>query len=90
MNKACVLCGQPGDELYGYVICSNCKEDMRLYTDKTIGKHVVEYQANGGQSYAKDVAHHLDILDKDYVKKKIKLLHIQDRLRHMLGQESDK
>lgn len=83
MSEKCVLCGNDGDEFYGYIICEDCKGAMRLFSDKTIKRHSAEYPVKHGHPYAEEVERHLALLDKDHIRKKIKLLHIQDRIREM-------
>lgn len=81
-QKNCFNCGQEGAHFYGYVICDSCKSDLGLFTDETIKKHLSEYRSKD-RSYAEEIDYRLDFVEKDYIKKKIKLLHIQDRLNNM-------
>ena len=77
MNN-CFNCGEPGTEFYGYVICEDCKTGLRLFSDKTINK----YSTKDPEAYMDEIKFRIDFIDKDYIKKRIKLLHIKDRLEH--------
>ncbi len=78
MKKSCFQCGKKGSNMYGYTICDSCKSELRLFTDKTIKKYVSD-----NPSFDKEIAERLVILDKDYIRKKIKLLHVQERRKHI-------
>lgn len=79
MTKKCFNCGQNGTELYGYVICEACKKDLRLFTDKTIERHVAKFTK---QAYKKEIEERLAFIETDVIKKKIKLLDILYKLDH--------
>ena len=82
MKKICFQCGRPGKDLCGFTICDSCKSRLSLFTDETIKKHIALYTAKG-RSYEAEIARRLDFIEKDYIKKKIKLLHIQERLKEL-------
>ncbi|PWL38945.1 hypothetical protein DKG77_12005 [Flagellimonas aquimarina] len=75
--KKCFNCGKNGADLYGYIICDTCKTKLRLFTPETIEK----YNSKDSEGFRKEIQRRLDYLDKEYVKKRIKLLHIQDQLK---------
>jgi len=79
MDKKCFQCGKPGFELYGYTICDDCKSKLGLLTDKTIDKHLVLYKKKN-RSYKDEIRRRLDFIDRDYLKKRIKLLHVLELL----------
>ncbi len=72
--KECFLCGDEGKDFYGYIICKSCKSKLGLYTDDWVKKH-------DSHSFRKEIDKRLEILDEDYKKKRIKLLHIKERLK---------
>jgi len=75
--EKCFNCGNNGEGLYGYFICDACKSKLRLFTDSTIKK----YYDKSPENYSKDIQRRLDFVDKDYIKKRIKLLHIQEQIK---------
>jgi hypothetical protein len=82
-KKMCVLCSKPGEELLGFNICSRCKDRLSLFTDTTISGHVQQMKEMGNHSFEAEVKNRLMYLEKDYIKKKIKLLHILSRLKEI-------
>jgi len=64
--------------MYGYCICDSCKDKLRLFTDATIRKYKLKNPA-----FEKEIQDRLDFLERDYMKKKIKLLYVQDRLEEI-------
>jgi len=76
MSK-CFQCRKNGKSLYGYMVCDSCKSKLRLFTDESIRR------INESQDLAKEMNRRLEILDNDYIKKRIKILHILDRLKHI-------
>ena len=84
MPDNCFICGQSGENLYGYPICRSCRAKLGLFTDQTIKRQAADYdQATHGRTYAQEIERRLGVLDQDCKKKKIKLLHILDRLSHL-------
>ena len=83
MTKSCFNCGMKGTDMYSYTICEPCKTRLGLFTDETIKKHVSYFNSSKKHSYEDEVHHRLIVLDKAYIKKRIKLLHIQERLKHV-------
>ena len=84
MKKACCQCGADGKNLFGYTICDVCKSSLGLFTDETIKKHISLYDnSDKNHSYEEEIRDRFIILEKDYIKKRIKLFHIQERLKHV-------
>ncbi len=82
--EPCFQCGQPGAELFGYPICETCKAQLGLFTDATIQKHIAGYQQPGRErTYEQEIQYRLEFMEKDYIKKRIKLLYIQERVRDL-------
>jgi hypothetical protein len=82
-SKLCFQCGKQGADMYGYTICDSCKSKLGLFTDETIKKHITLYNFSKNQSYENEILDRLSFIDKDYIKKKIKLLHILERLKNI-------
>ncbi len=88
-TKKCFECGANHPEsisiLYGYTICNDCESKLALFQDKTIKRHFIAFEKIKEKdpqrlSYEEEIKRRLAFLDKHYIKSKIKLLHIQDRL----------
>ena len=79
MTKTCYNCGKAtAKELYNYPICDSCKSKLKLLTEVTIKKH---YSKNP-EEFSKEIQRRLDFIEKDYIKKKIKLLNIKEQLKN--------
>lgn len=83
MAGICFQCGKEGEKLFGYTICGTCKARLGLFTDETIRKHVSLYRSTKKHSYEEEIERRLVLMEKDYIKKRIKLLHIRERLKHV-------
>lgn len=80
----CFNCASDGSLLYGTPICNSCKSDLRLFTDDTIIRQQREYKASDKYaSYRDEISDRLKILELDYLKKRIKLLHVLERLDNL-------
>lgn len=75
--EKCFNCDNNGKNMFGYSICDSCKSKLRLFTNKTIKK----YYSENPENFPKEIQRRLDFIDKDYIKKRIKLLHIQEQLK---------
>ncbi len=75
--EKCFNCGKNGKQLHGYMICDSCKSKLRLFTNATIKK----YYSENPEDFSTEIQRRLDFLDKDYIKKRIKLLHVQEQLK---------
>jgi len=77
LEKTCFQCGNKGANMYGYTICDSCKSKLKLFTDETIRKHIALYRKpTKDRSYEEEIRFRLDFVEKDYIRKRIKLLHI--------------
>jgi hypothetical protein len=92
MSIQCFLCGNRNPHevsiLYGYEVCSICQSTLGLLKDNTIQKHVLRYAkaretVPENPSYSEDVDYRVRRLEEDYFKRRIKLLHIQERLKKL-------
>jgi hypothetical protein len=81
----CFNCDSNADaQIYGIPVCNSCESDLRLFTDDTINRQKMEYK--GSKKYAtyqEEISDRLILLKRDYLKKKIKLLHILERLDNL-------
>lgn len=77
MNDKCFNCNTTGTDFFGFKICASCKKKLRLFTDKTVAEHIRKFTKSG---YQKDVQEKLALLESDYIKKKIKLLDILQKI----------
>lgn len=92
-NLQCYKCDQSLEsnetiKLFGFTICKSCKKDLGLLQDKTIEKHFKNFDASynskfDSKSYAEEIDHRLNYIEKYYISSKIKLLHIKERLEHL-------
>lgn len=89
---SCFGCGETEEssitEFYGYTVCKACQVKLGLFQDETIKKHVDSFQRANQRDpnkplYQEEVRNRLVLLDKDYLPKRIKLLHIQSRLKEV-------
>ena len=80
--QACCQCEATGQlaSLYGYRFCARCQSKLGLHADKTILKNAKSYDRSKPISYEDEVINRLQAMEKDFVKKKVKLLHILSRL----------
>ncbi len=88
----CYQCGETEEssieDLFGYMVCRACKVKLGLYHDETIKKHAESFQRAKDlnpqkPSYKEEVDYRLIAMEKDYISKRIKLLHIQERLSQL-------
>ncbi len=82
----CFQCGERGSKFLGYVVCDACKSKLGLFGDDTIKKHIARYRnAAKNHDYEDEVNERLQLLEIDYIKKRLKLLHIQERIQQLQG-----
>jgi hypothetical protein len=88
--KQCFQCDKAADgqEFHGYSICKTCKSELGLMQDDALKGHLLSYKKIKDKdpkkpSFEEEVRDRLSILEKAYISKKIKLLHIQERLKLM-------
>lgn len=72
----CFNCGKKGNLFYGYFICDSCKSQLKLFSEETIKKHYLK----NPDKFSKEIDRRLEFIDKDYIKKKIKLLQVKKQL----------
>ncbi len=81
----CFNCGtETANQRYKIAICAACEQDLRLFTDETITRQKAEYKPSEKYAvYDDEIADRLVFLEKDYLKKKIKLLYVLERLDYL-------
>ena len=79
MAKACFICGGKGEGMYGFAVCDSCRPKLKLLSDKTIRRHYLK----NPEKFSREIRRRLDYLEKDHIMKKIKLLHVQERLKRL-------
>jgi arsenate reductase-like glutaredoxin family protein len=77
MKNSCFKCGEKGEEFYGYTICNSCKNSLRLFSDKTIKKHIAKFTKT---DYKNEIESRIDFIKKDFISKKIKLKYLRDKI----------
>ena len=77
MTKTCYNCGKTTTkELYNYPVCDSCKSKLKLPSVATINKHYSENK----EEFSKEIQRRLDVIEKDYINKKIKLLYVKEKI----------
>lgn len=76
------------ENLFGYTICASCIKDLGLLKDNTIQRHLTNfnpenYKRFNSQTYRQEIENRIEFLEEDFINKKIKLLHVLDRLEHL-------
>lgn len=67
--------------LHGYPICAKCKPKLVFFTEATVKKYVKEYQSSPyTQSYEEEINQRLEEVEKKYIKAKMKLLDIKEKI----------
>lgn len=65
-------------------ICRSCESGLKLFSDDTILRQNQAYtNSENPSSYSDEITRRLLFIEKDYLKKKIKLLHVLDRLESL-------
>lgn len=84
MAKSCFNCNsKKAKKFQGYNICDSCKSKLGLFTDETIKKYVNVYKKTKNKSFTEEIKRRLDVVEKDYTKKKIKLKYVLERLKKL-------
>ena len=92
MSKGCFSCSHtiPNEitNLFGYDVCRSCMSILGLLKDDTIRKHISSYAkkqeaVQENPSYKEEVDYRLNFMQEKYIKTRIKLLHIQARLKEI-------
>jgi len=69
---------------YEVPICHSCESGLKLFTDDTIIRQKKEYKGSENySSYQDEISQRMILLERDYLKKRIKLLHILERLDYL-------
>jgi len=81
-STTCCQCDARGDmvELFGYYFCGPCESKLGLHSDKTILKNVASCKLPEPLTYEDEVTGRLDAMESNFIKGKVKLLHILERL----------
>lgn len=79
-NETCFECGSKASLFFGYYICESCKSKLGLFTMPTIQKHIELYKTSKPLTYKEEIESRLLLIEKDFIKKKIKLLHILSQI----------
>lgn len=84
--ESCFNCGAKTNyKMFDYVICEDCFQKLRLFNDETIKRQNAEFKSTDlAETYVDELARRIEFLEKDYLKKKIKLLYIKDRLSKLV------
>ncbi len=75
-------CGADGSDMFGYIICNSCKSKLGLFTEATIAKNITNYKESSKKlSYEDEIKRRLDFVEKDYIKKNLKLKYILEQVK---------
>jgi hypothetical protein len=80
----CSLCDSTTgiEKLYGYNICGLCKSKIRLFSKDSVKRFKTNYKKKPGRpTIEDDIKYRLDYIEKDFIKKKIKLMDMLDKLK---------
>ena len=69
--------------LYGFNFCQLCEAKLKLHSDKTILKNSQLPDESEFLSYEEELVERLAKLERDYIKAKVKLTHILERLSEL-------
>jgi len=69
--------------MFGFIVCDSCKARLGQFTDGTLRRYVALYDSTKNHSFEDEIRSRLDILEKDYKKKRFKLLYIMERLKRI-------
>ena len=84
MKSTCFNCNNTSTQiLFDHHICNDCKTGLRLFSTKTVKKHQLRFQEIEEISYQKDISNKLKKVELTYIKAKIKLLDIQEKLNQL-------
>ena len=83
--RVCCQCESRGGtvNLYDYHFCAECESSLKLHSKETILKNSKSCNLPEPFTYGDEVAERLQTMEKDFIKKKVKLLHILERLREL-------
>lgn len=90
MTRTCFSCGSTitVKDLYGYPVCESCEPGLGLFKDHTILRHIKAYEKKQqdvpeNPSYQQDVDFRVNEMEERYIRARLKLLHIQSRIREL-------
>ena len=71
--------------IYGYAVCSECKSKLGLFTKETVQRQAKEYHKDNrknaeADTYEEEIRRRLELIEEEYIGKKIRLLSILDKL----------
>lgn len=84
----CSLCDESDAKqieiMYEYPICSNCIKKFRLHTDHSLNKYILDMDAQKKENpsnltFREEMERRLELVEKEYIKKKVKIKYILDR-----------
>lgn len=78
MTDKCFNCDNKGTEFYDEIICNTCKSKLKLFKEETVKKYSTKFTK---PVYKKEIKDKLLLLEKDFIKKKIKLLDILSKIK---------
>ena len=88
----CFSCGSSNQskikDLYGYSVCESCEPTLGLYKDHTIRKAIADYDKKResvpeNPTYVQEVDFRVNQMEERYIRARLKLLHIQARLKEI-------
>lgn len=91
-KKTCYKCGEHEsnklEDLYSYTICESCIKTLALFKDETIKRHLdnfdpKNYKRFNSKTYKQEIENRLKFIEEDYINKRIKLMHVLDRLEQL-------
>ena len=91
-KETCYKCGEYEsnrlEDLYGFTICESCIKTLALFKDKIIKRHLdnfdpENYKRFNSKTYKQEIENRLKFIEEDFINKKIKLMHVLDRLKQL-------
>lgn len=83
-THSCFNCGAEGFDMFGYSICESCKSNLGLFTDETIARHIADFKEETGKlSYQDEIERRIEFIEKDFIKKKLKLQYILEKIKEI-------
>ena len=84
-DQTCFHCegssGRDVKDICGYPVCEACIPKLGLYKDATIRQHKKQYDSNPETlNYREEIEYRLRVMEQDYIKTRIKLLYVLERL----------
>ncbi len=76
----CVNCGNDLKGVSSLPVCEECRMKISFLTDDTIRKHIELFRHAQKTSYKEEIQRRLTLVEKEYIVKKLKLLHVLKRV----------